>query len=265
MTRTPRRPIRHSGLIRRRGSTSSSCTPPRPAHRPLCPLSPPPFTLGMDRWGVPRLVVGRMRTLMTLTQRGHRSPPQPPTSTQSARGRNSGRHLCWSVPSRASLAATLLLSGASAPWPRGLDQPTSQEVRTTVLLVLALCTGGATVGLAGHGRAPSWCTACLLGPWMAVSPHANVSDIADGARPASASPLWTPTAGERPCRRVVKRCQRGTPRPHCIGEPAAPYPLSGGSTREVLQLSLQRAQGGNLQAASTLPPMQGVPTPRAGL
>ena len=62
----------------------------------------------------------------------------------------------------------------------------SLEVRTTVLLVLALCTGSATVGLAIHGRVPSWYTACLLGPWMAASLPTNASD---GALPASASLL----------------------------------------------------------------------------
>jgi hypothetical protein len=46
---------------------------------------------------------------------------------------------------------------------------------------------------------------------------------------------------------------------------SSPLPLSDRPTREVLQLSLHRAHGGNLQAASTLPLMHGVPTPRAGL
>jgi hypothetical protein len=52
---------------------------------------------------------------------------------------------------------------------------------------------------------------------------------------------------------------------HTASANQRPYPLSGGPTRKVLQLFLHRAQGGNLQAASTLPPMQGVPTPRTGL
>jgi hypothetical protein len=56
-------------------------TPPRPARRPLCPPSPPPSTLGTARWGIPRLAIGRMRTLTTPTRRGRRSAPQPPTST----------------------------------------------------------------------------------------------------------------------------------------------------------------------------------------
>jgi hypothetical protein len=70
-----------------------------------------------------------------------------------------------------------------------------------VLLALARCMGGATAGLAGHGRAPSWCTACLLDPWRAASPLDSASDVADGAPLANASLLWMLTAGVRSCRR----------------------------------------------------------------
>ena len=70
-----------------------------------------------------------------------------------------------------------------------------------MLLVLPLCTGGASAGFADHGRAPSWCTACLLSLWMAVSPPDSASDVAEGAPPSSASSLRTPTIGMRSCRR----------------------------------------------------------------
>jgi hypothetical protein len=68
-------------------------------------------------------------------------------------------------------------------------------------LVLALCTGGTTAGLAGHGCALTWCTDYLLGPWRAASWPGNASGVADRAPLASTSPLRTPTAGVRSCRK----------------------------------------------------------------
>jgi hypothetical protein len=174
----------------------------------------------MARWGIPRLVGGRRRTLTTPIWSVCRSSPQPPTSTQSAWGRSPGRRLCWSVPSRASLSedppTMLLLSthapggGATGPWLREPGQPTSPKACTVELLLLASCTGGAAAGLAGHGHAPSWCTACLLSLWMAASLPTNALGVANGAplptpmgvraaAPASASPLQTQTAGMRSC------------------------------------------------------------------
>lgn len=96
----------------------------------------------------------------------------------------------------------------------------------------------------------------------------SASDVADAALPAVASPLWMSKAGARSCRRgqlvvPVGACPVVTP--HCIREPVASCPLGDRQTREVLQLSLHHAQVGNLQAASTLPLLQGVPTPHVGL
>lgn len=33
------------------------------------------------------------------------------------------------------------------------------------------------------GHAPNWCTACLLGLWMAMSPFANALDVVNRSPP----------------------------------------------------------------------------------
>jgi hypothetical protein len=124
------------------------------------------------------------------------------------------------------------------PLADGTRLPTLLEVRAAVLLALARCMGGATAGLAGHGRAPSWCTACLLDPWRAASPLDSASDVADGAPLANASLLWMLTAGVRSCRRSKFVVPVGHAPPVLHRLFSGPYPLSSGSTREGLQLSL---------------------------
>jgi hypothetical protein len=167
----------------------------------------------------------------------HPSAPAPsPSSTLSPhaapfhpRGRTEGRPKArrWANDDFLDDSDAEVAPTSTAPYLDAVHRE-SQPLRSSALPAMSLprtqplasARGDAVAGCQGAAqrrgsivdRAHSWCMACRLGLWRAVSRHTNASDAADG------SPPPTPMGGERSS--TGRRCDLRRPRLCHVGQHA---------------------------------------------